>query len=47
MYIPLVICPHYSFHQEVKFVSTVLEYELRYGLALANGTLENGACSET
>lgn len=36
-----------SFHRKVKSVFTVLEYELRYGLVLANGLLENGAYSET
>lgn len=42
----LVMCPSCSSFQEVKSVFTVLEYELRYGLALANGILENGAYSE-
>lgn len=35
------------FHHEAKSVFTVLEYELRYGLVLANGILKNGVYSET
>lgn len=39
----LVMYLYYSFYQEVKSDFIALESELSYGLALADGILENGA----